>query len=167
MKAWYFSTTEKKLRYEDGRDIALGVTHTIEGTPIPCERGLHGSVKLLDALKFAPGPVVWEVKLRGEVVEHGDHDKYAATKRTYLRGGVDVSETLRAFSRWAALSVAHLWDMPEVVRQYLETGDKSLVNAAANAASNAASNAAYAAKRKELNEKLTEMVEECLKEGNV
>jgi hypothetical protein len=145
LKAWYFSTTEKKLRYNDGRDIALGVTHTVKGKPVPCTHGLHGSMRILDAVKYAPGPVVWEVELGGTIVEHDDRDKHAATERTYLRGGIDVSDTLRAFARWAALSVAHLWDMPIVVQKFLETGDKKLANAAyANAAAYAA-NAAYAA----------------------
>jgi hypothetical protein len=143
LKAWYFSTTEKKLRYDDGRDIAIGVTHTVGGTPVPCEHGLHGSVRILDALQYAPGPVVWEVELGGTIVEHRDRDKHVATERTYLRGGIDVSETLRAFSRWAALSVATLWDMPQVVREFLETGDEKLAVYAAAAAANAA--AAYAA----------------------
>ena len=176
MKAWYFSTVEKKLRYGDGREIALGITHTVGGKPTPCERGLHGSVRLIDALKYAPSPIVWEVELGGEVVEDVNHDKYAATERTYLRGGIDISETLRAFSRWAALSVANLWDMPDVVRQYLETGDASLTKAAADTAAYAAyaeasslaiayaihfassSSISFAAKKEELNRKLTEMV---------
>ena len=145
MKAWYFSTVEKKLRYGDGREIALGITHTVGGKPTPCERGLHGSVRLIDALKYAPSPIVWEVELGGEVVEDVNHDKYAATERTYLRGGIDISETLRAFSRWAALSVANLWDMPDVVRQYLETGDASLTKAAADTAAYAADAAAPSA----------------------
>jgi hypothetical protein len=53
-----------------------------------------------------------------------------------------------------ALSVAHLWDMPPIVRQYLETQDESIRRDAADAAYavyatraaiNAAANAAYAA----------------------
>ena len=144
MKAWYFSETSKKLRYGDNREIALGVTHTITGTPIPCEHGLHGSVKILDALSFASGPVLWEVELAGEIVEHSDHDKHAATERTYLRGGVDVSDVLRAFARRCALDVIDKWDAPAIVRQYLETGDES-IRAAAEAAAEAAWAAAMAA----------------------
>jgi hypothetical protein len=43
-----------------------------------------------------------------------------------------------AFARWCALSVAHLWDMPDVVRQFLETGDETLRDAAGAAAAAAA-----------------------------
>jgi len=145
MKAWFFSIAEKRLRYNDNREIALGTTHTVDGTPIPCEHGLHASVNILDAVKYAPGPIVWEVELGGTIVEHEDHDKQAATERTYLRGGIDVSDVLRAFARWSALSVAHLWGMPDVVRRYLDTGDESLRDAASAAASATASAAAWAA----------------------
>ncbi len=48
---------------------------------------------------------------------------------------------LNAFARWCALSVAHLWQspMPDVVRQFLETGDEMLRTAAWAAASAATS----------------------------
>ena len=39
---------------------------------------------------------------------------------------------LRDFARRCALSVAHLWEMPDYVRQYLETGDESMRLAAAS-----------------------------------
>jgi hypothetical protein len=39
--AWYFSTADKRLRYEDNREIALGVTHEVTGDIALCERGLH------------------------------------------------------------------------------------------------------------------------------
>lgn len=35
----------------------------------------------------------------------------------------DVTEELRAWARWCALQVADLWDCPDVVRRYLETGE--------------------------------------------
>jgi len=42
------------------------------------------------------------------------------------------------FARWSALQVTHLWDCPDVVKQYLETGDEELRDAAWNAARAAA-----------------------------
>jgi len=143
MKAWYFSTTERKLRYGDDRSIELGITHSVEGKLKVCEKGLHGSERLIDALSYAPGPVIWEVELSGEIVTD-DGTKHCASSRTYLRGGVDISEVLRKFARRVALDVAQYWDMPGVVREYLETGDKSKQSASA-AAAYAAANAAHAA----------------------
>ena len=147
VKAWYFSNYTRRLRYGDGREIAIGVTHTVDGEIAPCQNGLHGSERILDALGYAPGLVVWRVELSGTIVANEDDDKLAASERTYLAGGVDITELLRAFARRQALRAAHLWDMPDAVRQYLETGDEALRDeAAGEAAANAyATNAAYAA----------------------
>jgi len=128
MDVWYFSDVSRRLRHDDGRKIELGVTHTVEGPPVLCEHGLHGSARAIDALRYAPGPIVWRARLGGQVVKGSD--KAAATERTYIAGGVDVSHTLRAFARSCALDVIDLWDAPDVVRQYLETGDETLRDAA-------------------------------------
>lgn len=156
MKAWYFSTTEKKLRYGDNRKIKLGVTHEIEGKPVLCKKGLHGSVDILDALSYAPSNVVWLVNLDGSMDKGSD--KIAAQKRTYLKGGIDISETLREFARWCALEVIDLWDAPDVVIQYLKTGDEKIRDAAMAAARAAAMAAAWDAVREKQSKKLEEMV---------
>ena len=181
MKAWYFSTEEKKLRYDDNRDIKIGGTHEIQGEPILCKHGLHGSVNILDALDYAPGPIVYRVELSGKM-DIGI-DKISAQKRTYLEGGVDISDVLREFTRWCALQVINLWDAPDVVREYLETGKEELRDAARDAARAAARAAARdtawaaawaaargatraatrAAARDAQNKKLEEMVMEALK----
>ena len=38
----------------------------------------------------------------------------------------DVIEELHAWARWCALQVVHLWDCPDGVRRYLQTGDEAL-----------------------------------------
>ncbi len=139
MKAWYFSTIDKKLRYGDDREIAIGVTHEVEGKPFLCNYGLHGSHLLLDALSYAPGPVVWRVELSGEM-EVGV-DKIAAQERTYLSGGIDITDILWKFARLCALDVAHLWDAPDVVIQFLKTGDESLRTTAWDASRDASRSA--------------------------
>jgi len=152
MEAWYFSNASKTLRYNDGRAIALGVTHTVEGDIALCERGLHASAKPLDALSYAPGLIIWRVRL-GETILTGD-DKLCASERTYVAGGVNAEETLRLFARQCALDVAHLWDMPAIVRQYLETGDENIRAAAYDAAYDAA----RAAQNARLDAMLTKLV---------
>ena len=134
MLGWYFTQTEK-LRYGDNRAIAVGVTHTVDCEPVLCEAGLHASRRLIDALKFAPGVILYRVRLGGKII-HGD-DKSVATERTYIKR-LDADKVLRAFARKCALDVVHLWDCPEVVREYLETGDEKLRAAAGDAARNAA-----------------------------
>ena len=140
---WYFSKESRLLRYGDARPIAIGVTHEVAAPIELCKRGLHASVRAIDALEFAPGPIVWRVELSGEI-KLGD-DKCVATHRKYIGGGVDASAVIRAFARRCALDVAHLWDMPPLVRSYLETGEESIRDAAWDAARATASATAWAA----------------------
>ncbi len=57
---------------------------------------------------------------------------------------MDCEEVLRLFARQCALEVVSLWDAPDVVRRYLETGEESLRNAARCAAWSVASRPAAA-----------------------
>lgn len=140
MIGWHFSTG--KLGYGDGREIVIGETHEVEGLLVLCVRGLHACERIIDALQYAPGPMIYKVRLHGEILR-GD-DKVCATQRTYL-AGCDATDILLRFARQCALDVIHLWDAPEVVRRYLETGDESLRAAAWAAARAAARDAARAA----------------------
>ena len=135
MKAWYFSDTSCLLRYGDEREIKAGITHTVDCEPVMCQSGLHGSISILDALQYAPGPYVWRVELGGEIVKGSD--KTVATERTYL-WGCDATEVLSQFARLCALDVIHLWDAPDVVVRFLKTGDATLRDAAWDAARAAA-----------------------------
>ena len=139
---WWFSALDHKLGHGDGREAMVGVTHAVAGPIELCEKGLHASPRALDALQYASGPCAWLVGLGGSILDGGD--KSCATERTYIAGGVDTTEVLRAFARRVALDVAHLWSMPDEVRAYLETGDESM-RTAAWAAASAAAKAARAA----------------------
>ena len=158
--AWWFSTG-KTLPHGDGRRIAIGRTHKVEGTIIPCNNGLHASVKPLDALQYAPGPIVWRVRMGGTGVDDGD--KLAASERTYIGGGIDVSDTLRLFARQCALDVVHLWDAPDIVIKYLKTGDESIRAAAGAAAGAAARDAAWDAARAKQNRRLGRLLNAAIK----
>ena len=92
MQAFYFSGTDLKLKYDDNRPIKKGITHEVEGEITPCENGLHASKRLVDALFYAPGPMLWLVELGGDVVEK--EDKVAASKRTYVEGPLHIKEVL-------------------------------------------------------------------------
>ena len=132
MLGWYFATEERKLQHRDDREIVVGGSHSIKGTPILCVRGLHASKTLLQALNYAPGPVLYRVDITRHIVEGAD--KFCGQRRKYLRGGYDISPVLRQFARDCAISVAHLWDVPEIVREYLVSGDETLRSAAESAA---------------------------------
>ena len=173
MKAWWFDNHDGRLGYDDGRIIRAGRTLKVKGTIELCERGLHGSERLLDALKYARSPTLWRVDLGGDIL-HGD-DKVCAAERTHL-WRLDIDDILRDFARRCALDAIHLWDAPEIVVRYLKTGDESLRAAsrdaagdaaraasrdaagAARAAENAAWDAASAAASDKQNRRLTAMV---------
>jgi len=104
----------------------------------PCESGFHASVHPFDALCYAPGPRLHYVELDGEIKAHGDPvDKYAARKRRII-ASIDATDLLFRFACDQALSVIHLWNAPQAVRQYLETADETLRDAARAAAEDAA-----------------------------
>lgn len=160
---WHFVQCDDngtpRLGHEDGREVKIGETLRVEGQPVLCQWGLHASAKLSDALGYTRGDklALCRVTLGGDV-QH-DSDKSVGNERTVL-AMLDSNATeklLRDWARWCALQVIHLWDAPDVVRQYLETGDESLRAAARDAAGddaagddaarNAARNAAWAAAR--------------------
>lgn len=144
MRAYWFGGDT--LPHGDGRPVAVGVTHTVEPPIVPCWRGLHASVHPSDALKYAQCASLWLVELAGEIEQHGSPpDKLAASERTYL-ARIDATDLLREYARWCASQVLHMWDAPNVVREYLATGDESIRDAARAAAMHVASPAARAAR---------------------
>ena len=102
------------------------------GDITPCESGLHASKHPLDALVFAPGNILHLVEIMGELVEHGN-DKVVGRRRKIL-ASIDATEILREFARWCATQVLYLWDAPEIVYEYLKTGDENKQEAASDAA---------------------------------
>ncbi|MGE3482719.1 MAG: hypothetical protein AB7K73_15140 [Gammaproteobacteria bacterium] len=138
--AWHF--TGATLR--DGRAIPpVGETLRHDGELVACKSGLHASVRLLDALDYAPDLLLHRVRCGGEIIQKAD--KLVCTERTILWSHRVSDDLLRRFARERALSAIHLWDAPDVVRQYLETGDETLRAAASDAANAAAWDAARAA----------------------
>ena len=61
-----------------------------------------------------------------------------------LRALDDDGGLARWFARWCAAQVVHLWDAPEIVREYLRTGDDAHAAYAARAAADASRYAADA-----------------------
>ena len=132
----------------DGQPIPADEVWLVqEGKIIPCRVGLHASEHPFDALIYAPGNILCRVELEGDLVSHGDPiDKWVGRRRRIL-ARIDATAMLRRFAADQALNVAHLWNMPPIVREYLTTLDETK-RAASEAASAAASRAAsWAASR--------------------
>lgn len=115
--AWHFVDDA----FRDG--VALppdGERLVYAGEAAICVSGLHASVRILDALKYAPGNTICRVACE-DVVDRAD-DKLVCRART-IQWRYDGEDLLRDFARQIALDVADLWDMPDVVRRFLETGN--------------------------------------------
>lgn len=160
-RAWHFTESDGRggAVLRDGRPVVVGETlmhdEAREGKIVPCERGLHASVRAIDALNYAPGHMVSLCVMSGSVINH--NDKIVSTERTPLFLS-DAEDCLRKFARLQALSVASAWEMPSVVREYLETGDSALRSAAECTARNAAWSAARNAAWSASNETLTTLL---------
>ena len=114
--AWHFVSGPLPGVLRDGCPVpADGEWLVHDGEIVPCESGLHASVRAIDALYYAPGPIVCRGELDGEIVEHGS-DKIVGRRRRVL-WRADATDVLRAFACDQALSVAHLWEMPRVGRE--------------------------------------------------
>ena len=138
MKAWHFVGD----RLRDGRPIPTdGVTLVHEGPVVPCKSGLHASYQPFDALQYAPGATLCLVECGGTILEHGHPtDKIACSERTIIVR-MDATPLLRWYACQQALKTVHLWDPPQVVLDYLMTGDERIRRAAWVAARDAARDA--------------------------
>ena len=147
--AWHFVKDDGTNR--DGIKEKIGQWYKVEGEIVPCQRGLHGSVRPLDALEFAPGLILRRTEHRGTIVEHND-DKIASSERRAL-WQIDATKLLHLFACWAAenalkdakVTDERCWKAIKIKRQWLgkKATDEEL--AAARDAASAAARAARAA----------------------
>ena len=147
--AWHFLPEDRRLRFGGRTLVEPGQTLTVEPPLELCSRGLHASVRPIDALSYAPGPILCRVALSGEILE--DKDKVCAEHRTVL-WMADATRALHLFAcdeAERALQIAKV-DEPRCAaaiktkRRWLdgEATDQELA-----AASAAARDAAWAAAR--------------------
>jgi hypothetical protein len=109
-----------------------------------CEKGLHASITPLDALKYAPGPVVCRVECSGDMI-HGD-DKLVCSRRRVL-WVKDASRVLHEFAIWCAeealrkagnpdpkslraIEIKKLWIDGKATNEELEAAQEAARNAA-------------------------------------
>jgi hypothetical protein len=129
----------------DGRPVpADGVWLEHEGEIKICESGLHASWEVADALLCAPGNTLCLVEVDGIAKEQSD--KLVARRRKIV-ARFDATALLRADARESAKSVLKNWitPVPQVVLDWLDTGDEQYRTAADYAATSAARSAARSA----------------------
>jgi hypothetical protein len=136
IRAWHFLLEGHKLR--DTRDAPPdGVWLSHWGTPHLCHWGLHASRDVWDALHHAPGTILCLVDCAGQVIE--SQDKLVCTERRIV-ARMETAELLAEFARIAALSLVDSWRVlnpPDVVLDWLMTGDEALRLPARSAAADA------------------------------
>ncbi len=71
--AWHFLPEDGKLANGDGRTVVAGETYRVDAAKIKlCEFGLHASIRAIDALAHAPGPVICRVTCAGTILSGTD-----------------------------------------------------------------------------------------------
>lgn len=142
--AWHF--VGNTLR--DGHSVPPdGVWLEHEGPIEICKSGLHFSRHPFDALQYAPGNTLCLVEIGGAIIEPRWEDKGVCSRRKIIKRG-DMAELMRYFARMQALScIEHYDNPPDVVLDYLMTGDGGIRAAAWDAARDAPRAAARDAAR--------------------
>ena len=139
IKAWHF--VGETLR--DGSPIpADGGWLEYDQPLVMCSAGFHCSVHPFDALAFAPGSTLCRVDSAG--VRIINLSKLVSSRRR-IAGRLNFENHLFDFARKQALKVIGKWDAPEIVKQYLITGNPLIRSAAWSAARSAAESAAWSA----------------------
>jgi hypothetical protein len=156
--AWHFVANNRKLAHS-GEPLELNRTYRVAGEIVPCQNGLHGSLRLIDALQYAPGSILTCCSYGG-TIEY-EADKLAASERTVLWIG-DIEPILHEAAchfaenalrvakvtdprSWAVIEAKRAWLRGEITDKELAAARAAAWDAARNAVSAAARNAARAA----------------------
>jgi hypothetical protein len=98
--AWHFVRESRRLGYADSdMEVVPGYIYSIDRDrrPVLCEYGMHASERAIDALKYAPGPIVCRVRVWGDVLDGGD--KIVGRHREVM-WMADATRTLHEFAVW-------------------------------------------------------------------
>ena len=156
--AWHFLPADRKLRFPPHTLVEVGQTLDHDGQLKMCESGLHASVRAIDALDYAPGPVVCRVECWGDVEQGAD--KLVCRHRRVL-AMADVTRELHLFAcdeaeralalvdadprSVEAIRVKRLWVDGKATDHELDAARDAARDAASAAAWDAASAAAWSA----------------------
>jgi hypothetical protein len=79
--AWHFLAADRKMAHV-GEIVEPGYIYSHVGPLKLCEAGMHASIRAIDAIKYAPGPVVCRVRCSGAMLDGSD--KIVAQHREVL-----------------------------------------------------------------------------------
>jgi len=137
--AWHFLPANGRTQYSNELVTVGSILH-VPGEIEICDRGLHASRRAIDALQYAPGPIVCKVLVWVAVQEQSD--KLVGAYRQCVSMG-DATNTLHEFACYvaeAALLIAEVkdqrcWNAIEAKRAWMrgEINDAQLDAATAAA----------------------------------
>lgn len=151
--AWHFVKNDGRTQYENIL-VEPGKTYSTDKEPVLCKVGFHGSERILDALKYAPGSIVCRAELWGKIKRGGDKDVAQNRRELWM---LDVTRQLHEFACDVAeetllkhnVTDERSWDVIRIKRLWLvgKASDQELTAARAMAwvaaAKTAASTAAW------------------------
>ena len=121
IRGWHFIGADFKLRFSQ-ETVELGKISEATGPISLCNNGMHACRLILDALKFANGPVVCRVKIFGETQE--DREKICGRYRQVLAYG-DIIWQLHQYGFDLTSSIlsgeeTDLWELLDVKKKWIE-----------------------------------------------
>ena len=153
---WVVKGEDGKLKLRNGRDVPpVGVPLEHEGEAVMCERGLHASRNVIDALFYIPDNATVLCRVKCELIEDEQGDKLVCRKRTVLQA-IDCGRLLHEFAcrcaerqlKAAGITDERCWNAITTKRKWLKgeatDGELSAAYAAEAARDAAARNAAEA-----------------------
>src|SRR3990167_6487936 len=143
--AWHFTDADASGRpvLRDGRLVPpCGVWLEHAGPVVMCERGLHASRCILDALSYTPGCWLHRVEVAAVVV--GAADKLVCRRRRVV-ASADMTWALVTWAEWCATRAAAIAARAAARAAACYASDACIAASDASAARAAASYASYAA----------------------
>ena len=149
--AWHFIRNDFKLRYGDDRTVRRGEVLCVTGEPKMCNNGMHGSLRALDALRYAPGTIVCRTVHSGLLIFGGDKLVSQCREVVWM---ADATEAIVVFAKWCAARAAahfagtvgyHARYATEAARHTIEAAKSARYATAATGAAAVAANATGAA----------------------
>jgi hypothetical protein len=111
MWGWHFLQEDRRLHFEPHTQVVSGQKLSVLPEKLKmCRYGLHFSENILDALQYAPGPIVCRVQASGRILT--DSDKCCAEHRKVV-WMVDADRVLREFALWCAEEALKLVKEPD------------------------------------------------------
>ena len=133
---WHFLLEDGRLRYGDNRFVKVGdrLQYKTFGDnyktfgdndkgPILCEIGMHASIRLVDALEYAPGPLLCRVTIEKDI--SSDRTKIVGRYRTALskRSFVKGLKKFIIDCYWRLATSGPKRKIAKVVETFLTTGE--------------------------------------------